>query len=62
MCSSNNCSIHYPDYCADTEKKQSNVGFNYWPHERVVVKFDLQSQDDNAGDEDGYNLGIGYQF
>jgi hypothetical protein len=51
----------------DTEYTQSDVGVNYWPHEDVVVKFDVQSQ--NHGDaivkskeKDGFNLGIGYQF
>jgi hypothetical protein len=49
----------------DTEKTQSNVGFNYWPHEGVVLKFDYQDQEhgDNAGNErDGFNLGVGYAF
>ena len=46
----------------DTEKAQSDVGINYWPHEDVVVKLDYQAQDENAGDSDGVNLGIGYQF
>jgi hypothetical protein len=47
---------------ADTQRAQSNVGFNYWPHPHVVLKFDDQSQDANAGDNDGINLGMGYQF
>ncbi len=50
----------------DTEKTQSNVGINYWPHEGVVLKFDVQRQDHgtvNAADEqDGFNIGIGYAF
>jgi len=46
----------------DTEKTQSDVGINYWPHEDVVVKVDYQNQDDNAGNSDGLNIGIGYQF
>jgi hypothetical protein len=46
----------------DTEKTQSDVGFNYWPHEDVVVKVDYQNQDDNAGNADGVNIGLGYQF
>ena len=50
----------------DTEKTQTNVGINYWPHEGVVIKFDIQRQDHgavNAADEaDGFNLGIGYAF
>ena len=46
----------------DTEKTQSDFGINYWPHEDVVLKFDYQAQDKNAGDSDGFNLGVGYQF
>ena len=49
----------------DTEKTQTDIGINYWPHEGVVIKFDYQKQDHgaNAGNErDGFNLGIGYAF
>jgi hypothetical protein len=50
----------------ETEQTQTNVGINYWPHEGVVLKFDIQRQDHgaiNAADEaDGFNLGIGYAF
>jgi hypothetical protein len=45
-----------------TDKAQTDIGFNYWPHEDVVFKFDLQSQNDDAGNADGFNLGLGYQF
>jgi len=45
-----------------TDKAQSDIGFNYWPHEDVVIKADYQAQNDDAGDFDGINLGIGYQF
>ncbi len=45
----------------DTERSQSNIGFNYWPHRNVVVKFDLQDQGKSI-DNDGFNIGIGYQF
>ncbi len=45
-----------------TDKAQTDVGFNYWPHEDVVFKFDYQLQNDDAGDYDGFNLGVGYQF
>jgi hypothetical protein len=47
----------------DTEMKQINAGLNYWPIPDVVFKFDVQSQD-NEGDknDNGFNLGIGYQF
>ena len=45
----------------DTKKKQANVGLNYWPIEDVVLKFDVQRQY-GAVNDDGFNLGIGYQF
>ena len=46
---------------AASEKKQKDLGFNYWPHENVVVKFDIQRQSGTANDN-GYNLGVGYMF
>lgn len=46
----------------DTEKSQTDIGFNYWPHENVVIKADYQAQNNIAGDFDGFNLGVGYQF
>ena len=44
------------------DKAQTDFGFNSWPHEDVVLKADYQAQNDEAGDFDGFNLGIGYQF
>lgn len=48
----------------DSEYKQTDVGFNFWPHDDVVIKVDYQNQTvPNGKDEyDGINLGIGYQF
>jgi len=46
---------------ADTEKKQTNVGFSYWPHQNVVFKFDLEKRS-GAFDGDGFNIGVGYSF
>jgi hypothetical protein len=47
----------------ESEKKQWNVGMNYWPHPDVVLKADYQDQDnDDDKEQDGFNLGIGYQF
>ncbi len=46
----------------DTGKTQTDIGVNYWPHEDVVIKADYQMQNNIAGDFDGFNLGIGYQF
>lgn len=47
----------------DTKKKQSNFGVNYWLHPDVVLKADYQIQDnEDRRDQDGFNLGVGYQF
>jgi len=46
----------------DTEKSQTDIGINYWPHEDIVLKADYQAQNNKAGNFDGFNLGIGYQF
>lgn len=47
----------------DTEKEQWDVGVNWWPHEDVVIKADYQHQNNDDGkDQNGLNLGIGYQF
>ena len=46
----------------DTEETQSDIGVNFWPHENVVIKADYQAQNDAAGNFDGFNLGVGYQF
>lgn len=45
----------------DTKEKQFDVGFNYWPVANAVFKFDYQNQM-GAGDDDGFNLGVGYEF
>lgn len=47
----------------NTGKQQSNVGVNFWPHPDVVLKADYQQQDNEDGkNQDGFNLGVGYQF
>ncbi|MDH5445434.1 MAG: porin [Gammaproteobacteria bacterium] len=48
----------------DTEYRQLDVGFNYWPHPDVVIKADYQTQDAPKGknEYEGFNLGLGYQF
>ncbi|HFQ14502.1 MAG TPA: porin [Gammaproteobacteria bacterium] len=48
----------------DTQYDQIDVGFNYWPHENVVLKVDYQDQSAPNGEDeyDGINLGVGYQF
>ena len=48
---------------SNSEKQQIDVGLNWWPHEDVVLKADYQFQDnDNDSEQDGFNLGVGYQF
>ena len=46
---------------SNTEIRQIDAGLNYWLHEDVVLKFDIQNQSGGAND-DGFNLGVGYQF
>lgn len=46
---------------SDSAQKQTDIGINYWPHPSVVVKADLQNQHGTIGN-DGFNLGLGYQF
>ncbi|MDO8347738.1 MAG: porin [Rugosibacter sp.] len=46
-----------------SKKKQIDVGVNYWPHPGVVLKADYQRQNNDDGkDQNGFNLGVGYQF
>lgn len=57
-----------------TSQSQTDIGFNYWPHENVVLKADYQMQSDyqkfdsvtgttkTVAGFDGFNLGLGYQF
>lgn len=47
----------------NTRKQQTDFGVNYWPHPDVVLKADYQKQDNDDGrNQDGFNLGVGYQF
>ncbi|QHI68308.1 porin [Tichowtungia aerotolerans] len=44
-------------------KEQVDVGVNWKPHEQVVLKADYQWQNnENGQDQDGLNLGVGYEF
>ncbi len=49
---------------SDSEKKEYQIGLSYWPHPDVVLKADYQTQDNenSSTEEDGFNLGVGYQF
>lgn len=47
----------------DSEKQQTDIGLNYWPHENVVFKVDYQTQANaDKKDQNGINIGMGYQF
>jgi len=46
----------------DESAAQSDIGVNFYPHPDVVFKADYQLQNDDAGNVDGFNLGMGYQF
>lgn len=46
---------------------QIEVGFNWWPHEQVVFKFDYRDREHDlpglaGSDFDGFDLGFGYWF
>jgi hypothetical protein len=46
-----------------SEKEQIDVGVNWWPHEQVVLKMDYQWQNNEDGrNQNGINLGVGYDF
>ena len=46
-----------------SEKKQADLGFNYWIHEQVVLKVDYFDQNNDSGAEyKGYNVGVGWSF
>jgi hypothetical protein len=49
---------------AESSYSQHDIGFNYWLHERVVLKADYADQrHDNASKaQDAVNLGIGWSF
>ena len=48
---------------SDSEKIQYDAGINFWPHPDIVLKADIQSQDnEGAKNDNGFNLGVGYQF
>jgi phosphate-selective porin len=51
------------DTSSDSKKSQWNTGINWWPHDQVVFKADYQWQDHTNGKEqNGINLGVGYDF
>lgn len=44
------------------EAEQTDLGINFYPYENIVFKADYQLQNDDAGNTDGFNLGVGYHF
>ncbi len=47
---------------SDTQRNQTDFGVSYWPHEDVVVKANYQLLDKAGTNDDGFLLGVGYQF
>ncbi len=46
-----------------SKKKQIDTGVSWKPHPDVVLKADYQKQDNDDGkNQNGFNLGVGYQF
>jgi len=46
-----------------SRKRQWDTGINWWPYAQVVVKADYQWQENaNGKDQNGFNLGLGYEF
>ncbi|HEY9098365.1 MAG TPA: porin [Thiobacillus sp.] len=46
-----------------SKKKQVDTGVSWKPHPDVVLKADYQKQDNDDGkNQNGFNLGVGYQF
>lgn len=46
-----------------SRKTQVDAGVNWWPHEQIVVKADyLWQNNKNGKDQNGFNLGVGYEF
>ncbi|WP_154224077.1 porin [Marinicella rhabdoformis] len=43
------------------DKKQTDIGMNFWLTPQTVFKIDYQDQKDGASN-DGFNLGVGYSF
>ena len=51
------------DSATSNDQNQWDIGFNYWPHTNIVIKFDYQNLDKDSGaGVDGFNLGVGYSF
>ena len=47
---------------SNTQSDQTDFGVSYWPHEDIVVKANYQLLDKAGTDDDGFMLGVGYQF
>ncbi|MGB1091103.1 MAG: porin [Oceanobacter sp.] len=56
--------VRQSNWSVETNVNQSqlNAGFNYLPIPEVVFKADYQLQNEDAGNSDGFYLGMGYFF
>lgn len=46
----------------NVDSEQFDFGVNFYPYEGVVFKADMQFQNQDAGDSDGFSLAMGYSF
>ena len=46
----------------DVDASQTDIGVNFYPHDKIVFKADIQSQNDDAGNVSGFSFGAGYYF
>ena len=45
-----------------TAERYTELGVNYWPHEQIVLKADVQFADLPTSSDEIFSLGIGFQF
>ena len=47
---------------AASEKRYTEMGVNYWPHEQIVLKADVQFAELPTANDETFSLGLGFQF
>lgn len=55
----------YYDYLSGTSRKdvaEYSLGFNYWPTEETVIKFDYTNAEKGDINDETFNFGLGYYF
>ena len=46
----------------DSQNETIDIGLNYWIHETVVIKADIQRYRFAGETNQGFNIGVGYSF